>query len=242
MSTAYWGTPDVDLGADAVLHPGDIVSGLVNLKNQVVDGRIDPEEFVAVLQERDGQLSDLFHHLGNELKLPTASPVYREALQRATAETRRWLDNVLVLLRAGLGEMAVYPQDWDASHLEQGLVLAAKGERELIDIEVVLADAQRHPMSLVAAHGGLVAELMAARFDGRLQANGLASALDDFERETRERMQSALAHIEQMKQLLLAATRPSDPAVQKAVRRLKLAEMDVSRVYEALRHDTSPGR
>lgn len=237
MSTLFWGLEPTDpqeidrLYED--LHvpnrPGDLLGGLVSLKNQVLQGRMDPDELLVALQDKDGWLTRVFTHLAADITPGGVPRVYQSAVAKAAVDVRRHLDNILVLLRAGLGEMSVFAQDGDPSHLDQGLILAAKGEHEIIELMQLLGDYQNHPMSLVARGSTFVTQLLAARMDGTISADGMARILSEYVAETRAYFDSAIRSLIEASALLQGASSADSEAVSSAMRRMRMAQMDAWR-------------
>jgi len=237
MSTLYWGLEthdpqEIDARqsfVDLPVHPGDLLAGLVSLKHKMLDGRLDPEEFTVALQEKDEELSQTFAHLSLDIEPPHMPAMYRAALQKALLDTRRFLDQILVLLRSGLGEMNVYTQDFDPLHIDQGLILAAKGEHELIELLASLSDMRDHPLSLLVRGGGFLSHLLAQRFDGHLPPKEFDDALRDWERETHAYFDRSLQQLTQAISVLQGVQRPEDPRVRQALRSFNAARMDARR-------------
>lgn len=161
----------------------DISEGLVRLVDWLQEGELSAEDFQVKCLEGLYRMDPFFD--GLEAKLAGDPPAWMaDAWHERQEQRARELRTVRALLRSGVREIAAWPEDGDAVHVEEGLLLVEQGEDLLERLQRDLERDAEFPLSRLNLGGDLLGTLAEHLAAGTLPRSEYQKILEDYVSET----------------------------------------------------------
>lgn len=181
--------------------PRDITESLIRLVDWMQEGELSQEDFQVKCLEGLYRMDPYFD--GLEARLAGDPPAWlAEAWQQRQEQRTRELRTIRALLRNGVREVATWPEDGDAVHVDEGLLLVEQGEDLLERLQRDLERDAELPLSRLNMGGDLLGTLAEQLAAGTLDRTEFQKIVEDYVTETsryvaegQQAFQEALAHL-----------------------------------------------
>lgn len=196
-------------------RPGDMVGGLFQLTDQVLNDEITTGEFEQRIGMAMSNTNSIFESIYEGLEdIQTDLDDYRE-------QVLSLLENVHFMFMKGLEEIRFFTDDTDPSHIRFGRVLTQRAELEYIQIMEMLKYDCTATINPFEGSPNVIGNLGKRYYKGEINLSALKEEVDRFEKVTQENKKKGEKLVEEGFKLARDFDGKDESKLEKAIDKLK---------------------